>query len=113
MGLNKALRLKKPQDFARLKRYGTAYRHRYLLISVLPNDLGHNRYGIVTGKRIGNAVERNRIRRLIREAIRLRHPALHAGHDIVIVAHPALKGKPFHTVQLALDDVFNQAKLSM
>jgi len=46
------------------------------------------RLGLSIGKRIGNAVTRNRLKRLLREAFRLRQRDLPAGLDLVIVAHP-------------------------
>lgn len=112
MGLQRHLRLTETADFARLRQQGRVYRHRLMLFSVLPNALPHNRYGLVTGKRLGNAVKRNRARRLLREAIRMKDPTLNAGYDVVIVAHPALVGQRLHTVRQALDDLSKQAGLA-
>lgn len=111
MGLRRQLRLTQPADYARMRKAGKAYRHRLLLLSVLPNQLAHNRYGLVTGKRLGGAVVRNRVKRHLREALRLRHPDLVAGYDLVLVAHPALVGQPFSALQQAVDDLLRQAGL--
>ncbi len=65
------------------------------------NRLSYNRLGITTGKKIGNAVKRNRSRRIIRQAFREVSPYIRRGYDFVLVA----RGKtPF----LKTDDIRNQ-----
>ena len=60
-------------------------------ILVQTNGPGHNRYAVVAGKRIGNAVQRNRCKRLIREAMRELHPRLQPGHDVVLIARGGIE----------------------
>ena len=80
--------LKKPQFdavFATRRAAGGAA----LVLHAARNDLGHNRVGIVIGRKYGNAVARNRFRRLIREAFRTTHLEQPPGWDWV-----ALPKKP-------------------
>lgn len=111
MGIRRELRLKRSEDFARVRREGRVFRHRILFISVITNDVGHNRYGVVTGKRIGTAVQRNYVRRLVREVIRHYHPHLRAGHDVVVVANPAIIGENAHTIREVVGTLVRQAGL--
>ena len=53
---------------------------------VVKNKLGINRIGITTSKKIGNAVERNRARRIIKVAYRNCYSQIKTGYDLVFVA---------------------------
>ena len=59
-----------------------------LVVYVAPNGLAFSRLGLSVGKRLGNAVRRNYLRRRIREAFRLHKTDLPIGLDIVCVARP-------------------------
>jgi ribonuclease P protein component len=59
-----------------------------LMVYALPNDLGHPRLGLSTSRKVGTAVRRNRIRRLLREAFRHLQHDLPGGYDILIVVRP-------------------------
>ncbi len=60
--------------------------HPALVTYVMKNRAGFCRIGITTSKKIGNAVQRNRARRVIREAYRQLAPQISGGYDIVFVA---------------------------
>lgn len=109
--MKKQYRLRHPQDFARLREQGRSVRHPYIILSMLPNDLPHNRYGIITGKRVGNAVKRNRVRRLIRESVRLLHDRLKPGYDVVIIARHESVGQPYTAIQEAVYQLFLRVNL--
>ena len=90
--------LRGSQDFQKV--YGRGKRFEGVLITafVLPNNLSHNRFGITASRKaIGNAVQRNRSRRLLRETFRLRSSllsGLQANYDWVLNAKrrlPSLK----------------------
>ena len=108
--MKSALRLRRPADFARLRRCGKAQRHRSLLISVCANQLLRNRYGIVTG-RLGGAVERNRLKRRLRAILVELHPRLRQGFDIVIVARRGVESQPFSELKRILSELCRRARL--
>jgi ribonuclease P protein component len=90
--------LRVSQDFQKVYRQGKRYDGVLITAFVLPNNLSHNRFGITASRKaIGNAVQRNRSRRLLRETFRLRKSSLAAlqwKYDWVLNAKrklPALK----------------------
>lgn len=111
MGLPRPLRLTHTHDFARVRAHGRTERGRLMLLNTAPNGLQSNRYGIVTSKRLGGAVVRNRVRRLLREAIRAEDAALQRGWDVVVVAHPAAVGQPLSELHGAYRTLIVQAGL--
>ncbi len=79
--------LKQNSDFRRAYGRGKSYSDPALVTYVLKNNrAGICRMGITTSKKIGNAVERNRCRRIIRAAFREISPMLDGGYDFVFVA---------------------------
>ena len=82
----KAAVIKQNKDFRTLYYRGRSQVSPFLVTYVRRNKLGVCRVGITTGKKIGKAVQRNRCRRLIREAYRLISPTIEGHWDIVFVA---------------------------
>jgi ribonuclease P protein component len=82
--------LSRPQDFAALQGRGTVRSHPLLSVRFLRTDLETTRFGLSTGRRLGGAVIRNRVRRRLREALRAMVPSFQPGWDVLIIARPAL-----------------------
>ena len=59
-----------------------------LLVYALPNGLDHPRLGLAVPRRVGNAVKRNRVKRMLREALRLMQHDLPGGYDLVVNVRP-------------------------
>lgn len=85
--VERRLRLREEADVRHARSRGKSFADGPLVVRVLPNrsDPPQNRYAVVAGKRVGKAVQRNRLKRLMREAIRHAHPRLAVGHDVVVV----------------------------
>jgi ribonuclease P protein component len=82
--------LSRPGEFARLAEEGVTRTHPLLVGRFVRTDLAQTRFGLATGKRLGGAVTRNRVRRRIREALRVMAPSFQPGWDVLIIARPAI-----------------------
>jgi ribonuclease P protein component len=74
----------------RVRRMGKSYAHPLLVLVVCQNDLGMTRAAVTAGRSLGNAVRRNRAKRILREAFRSLLPNIMPGWDIVLVARKPL-----------------------
>lgn len=84
--LTKKERLLNRTDFVNLNRSGKRYHTRHFLVILKKRGLGITRLGVTVSKKTGNAVKRNRTKRLIREFFRLNKAYLPQGYDIVVAA---------------------------
>ncbi|MEZ4597790.1 MAG: ribonuclease P protein component [Chloroflexota bacterium] len=80
--------LSSPSDFAALGAAGRTRSHRLLTVRSRPNALDHDRYAISTGRSVGGAVVRNRVRRRLREILRAT-PVGVPPRDVLVVCRPA------------------------
>ncbi len=110
--MNQAQRLRTRADFDRVRREGHSWSHRLMVLVASPNDLGVTRVGITAGKRIGNAVVRNRAKRLMREAVRIHYAQMAPGWDLMLIARAAIVPVKMQEVAAALVALLRQAKLA-
>jgi ribonuclease P protein component len=82
--------LSRLQDFAAIQSAGTTRSHALFSARFLRTDLETTRFGLSTGRRLGGAVVRNRVRRRLREALRVMAPSFQPGWDVLIIARPAI-----------------------
>ena len=82
--------LSHPQDFAAFQGGGTSRSHQLLTARFRRTDLETTRFGLSTGRNLGGAVVRNRVRRRLREALRVMAPAFQPGWDVLIIARPSI-----------------------
>lgn len=97
--------LSRPGDFARLAERGVAKAHPLLVGRFVRTDLDQTRFGFATGKRLGGAVVRNRVRRRLREGLRVMAPSFQPGWDVLIIARPSLVEADQNALVGALRDV--------
>src|SRR4051794_6648574 len=86
----KSGRLSRSADFERVYRRGRAQGNRHLVLYAFPREGEDDgpRLGVSVSRKVGGAVDRNRVKRLLREAFRAHAAELPAGHDFVVVARP-------------------------
>jgi ribonuclease P protein component len=79
--------LRRGGDVRKARSRGRAIADGPLVVRVLPNasDPPANRYGVIAGRKSGGSVQRNRLKRITREALRALHPRLGPGFDVVVI----------------------------
>lgn len=108
-GIKREQRLRKKSDFQGVYSSGRSHSNRLLALRSLPNALGITRFGFVASKRLGKAVARNRIRRRLRESVRVME--IKEGMDLVFIARNPAKDADFRQLQSAAADLLRRARL--
>lgn len=100
-------------DFRRVSRTGASVARPEFVLYYSPRAEGSPaRFGFVVGRRIGGAVARNRVKRLLREAARTLLPRLETSVDVVVVAREPIRERAFPELELALHDCAARAGLT-
>ena len=88
----KAARLLRRRDFLRVQRCGRRRSTSHFVVVSAPGEVESARIGLTVSSRVGNAVVRNRIRRLLRELFRTRCTERQGTRDVVVIAKPGAEG---------------------
>ncbi len=100
--------LSKPEDFAALQGEGTVRSHPLLVVRIRWTGLEETRFGMSTGRKLGGAVVRNRVRRRLRVALRVMAPSFQPGWDVLIIARPPVIGADFQKMAGALHSLLRR-----
>lgn len=115
-------RLSRSEDFARVYRTGRSVANKYLVLYYFERPspgalevVGEPRVGFSVSKRLGTAVDRNRIKRVLREAFRANRQSLRGNMDFVLIARAPivelLETAGFGAVEAKMVEVFRKASL--
>lgn len=104
-------RIKKNERIQEIRRKGRSVSDRSMVVCALPNGLPYSRFGFSVSNRIGNAVRRNRIKRRLREATRLRMGTIQPGWDIVFIARKAIAESSYQQIDAACARLLRRAQL--
>lgn len=109
--MKKTVSIKNNHEFKRLYYKGGYKPSGLLVLYFKKNGLGNNRLGITVSKKVGKAVVRNRVRRLIKENYRLLENRIKNSYDFVIVARGRAAEADFHDIKRAMLYVFEKCDL--
>lgn len=109
--MNYRFRLTRSIDFTRVRNQGKSFAHPLVVLVKLPSNGDCPRVGLSTSRTVGNAVQRNRAKRLLRESVRSSIPLLSPGWDLVLIARSRIEKASFQDVKKAVDELFRRAGL--
>ena len=103
----RAYRLLRAADFSRAFAGATRRSDRYFTVLACPNSLGHDRLGLaIAKKQLRRAVDRNRVKRLVREYFRREVQPAGTGFDFVVMARAAARGADNRRLFASLAQLF-------
>ena len=103
--------LRKNHEFKRLYNKGKSLASQYAVVYYRRNGRSENRLGITVSTKIGGAVQRNRVRRRLKEVYRLSEERLYTGYDIVIVARMKSRYAGFSELTTSVMSLFRNLKI--
>lgn len=102
-------RLTQRQQFRKVYTQGKSWVNGLLVMKAVPNGLEHSRFGFSVSKRVGKAVVRNRVRRVLRECVRL--TPYKPGWDVVFIARNPASEASYHQLERAVSKLARRANL--
>lgn len=110
--MERRIRLRRTGDVKRVYDEGKSWAHPLLVLIVRRNEVGFSRVGVTASRKVGGAVERNRAKRLLREAARHLYPQYEAkGWDMMLVARQGLAEAKGQQVENALISLLERADM--
>ena len=109
--VKRRFRLTRSTDFKRVRRLGKSYAHPLVVLYTTGSELPEVRVGVHASVGVGNAVRRNRAKRLLREAMRLLLADTLAGNDLLLVARSSLPDSNVQQTRTALSTLLKRAGL--
>ncbi|MDD4400335.1 MAG: ribonuclease P protein component [Desulfitobacteriaceae bacterium] len=99
----------KKNEFKKIFEAGKSYPGKYVVLVILKSS-DEKKVGFIASKKVGNAVERNRARRLIREVIRLNISHIIEGTQIICIARATIKGACYTDVEKSILQSLKRSK---
>ena len=99
------------ENFRKVYNKGKSVGDRYVVIFYMKNGLDHNRIAFLASKKVGNAVTRNRARRLMKESVRTMDPLKNTGYDIIFIARKTIAGVKCEDVRSSILNALRRTEL--
>jgi len=109
--MKRQYRVRENKRFQQIRRNGASYSNKTLVLCALRNELEYSRFGFSVSNRIGKAVQRNKIKRRLREAMRLRVDEIQPGWDIVFIARNPIRSATYSEMNEACIRLLRRAHL--
>ncbi len=104
--------LRKKSDFDAIYRAGRSVPDKYVVLFLRKNDLPYSRTAFLASKKVGNSVQRNRAKRLMRESYRLNEDKFSAGYDIIFIARNTINGRKLKDVEKSMMNAAARGKVT-
>ncbi len=109
--MQRTFRLKRTEDFVRVRKSGKSYAHPLVVLIAQPNERTELKVGVVAGKAVGGAVQRNRAKRLLRAAMQSLIASVTPGWDLVLIGRAPILEADMFEVREALLILLRRANL--
>ena len=103
--------LRKKADFSGIYKKGKSTGERYIVLFYIKNNLSYSRTAFLASKKVGNAVTRNRARRLMKESHRSLKDKIPGGYDMIFIARKTMLGKTLKDVQISMEKALKKGKI--
>lgn len=105
-------RLRRSADVQRVRKAGRRWQHPFIILLVIgqsQDSLSTSRFAISAGRRVGNAVVRNRVKRRLREIIRQQLNHIRPGFDLLLIAKTAAVTASYNDLERAINQLLMRA----
>jgi ribonuclease P protein component len=109
-GMLKPNVLRRRSDFTAIYNRGKSVGERYVVLFYRKNDLPYSRTAFLASKKVGNSVERNRARRLMKESVRALEYPLPQGYDVIFIARNTIQNRKCADVKKSIEAAIKKVK---